>query len=84
MQDSDLAVIAPLVVEHYKWISDNGGTDPETLLASPLSTSQRRLLLERMNDVNVLWSITSPLRRTANVREAQQRHSRAILGETDD
>ena len=71
MKKTDLNVVAPLVVEYYKWLSDNGGTDPQTLLSHPLTATQRRLLLDRMDDVNVVWSITSPLRRAASAENAR-------------
>lgn len=62
MRDGDLNFVAPLVVEYYKWLTDTGGTDPETLLNQPLSPSQLRLLLEKMDDVNVCWAALAGLK----------------------
>ncbi len=73
MCGDDLEVIAPLVVEYYNWLSNNGGRDPQIILEQPLTKVQRKLLLERMDDVNVVWSITSPLRRNAHLRQARRR-----------
>lgn len=70
MPDSDLNVVAPLLVQYYQWLSGNGGTDPAVLLSQRLTASQRRLLLDRMDDVNVVWGFTAPLR--AAVEREQQ------------
>ena len=70
------------VIQYYLWLSDNGGTDPETLLAQPLSKEAKRELLERMDDVNCLWGITAPLRNsrelneTADVPRPEERRTR--------
>ena len=62
MSKSDLEVVAPLVVEYYKWLIGRGGTDPKVLLSKRLTASQREMLLDRLDDTNVVFSITSALR----------------------
>ena len=55
--------VPDLVVRYYNWLSGNpGGTDPRELLEVPLSSAQRQRLIEAMDDVNVVFAITSPLR----------------------
>ena len=83
MSNSDLDVVAPYVVEYYHWLSGNpGGTDPEELLSKPLSREQRQILLERMDDINVLWGITAPLR-TAYEQEHVQRQTIRSVAQKD-
>ena len=72
MLASDLSVVAPLVVLYYKWITNTGGTCLEDLLATPLTHAQRRLLLEKVADVDVVFAATSPLRRVARLTKAGQ------------
>ena len=79
MFDSDPTVVAPLVAEYYQWLSGHGGTDPEVLLSKSLTPSQRRLLLLRMDDINVCWGITAPLRVAAEGSKPAQ-HARGQRG----
>jgi hypothetical protein len=65
MSDTDQALIADMVLEYYNWLIDNGGTSSDDLLSRPLSQPLRRELLERMEDVNVVFAATAPLRRAA-------------------
>lgn len=58
----DLDIAAPLIVRYYEWLSGNGSSDPETILSTPLTAAQRELVLQGMEDVNVVWSLTAPLR----------------------
>jgi len=69
---TDEEVVAPMVIEFYHWLSDNQGTHPDELLSRDLTPSQRRMLLDKMDDVTVLWGLTSSERRAARVREAQR------------
>ena len=65
-QDPDLDVIAPLVVDYYKWLSGHSARGPEEFLVDKkLTLHQRQLFLDRCDDVNLCWSITSPLRNAA-------------------
>ena len=59
----------PLVIEYYSWLAANGGTAPRVLLKKWLTRSQRKYLTERMDDVNMLYSITTPLRRAAQATQ---------------
>ena len=69
--EEDLEVVAPLVVAYYNWLSGNGGSDPETLLARPMSPSARQMLLERIDDVNFVYGLTAPLRNAARYASAK-------------
>ena len=63
MGDADIDVVAPLLCEFYEWLrTEDGGTDPETLLARPLTATQRHQLTARMDDLLVVWGLLSPLR----------------------
>lgn len=70
MKNHDLEVVAPLVVEYYEWMVGRGNVGPEELLSWPLTRPQRKMLLERMDDINVLWGLTAPLREVAEVIRA--------------
>lgn len=63
-QRLDEAVVAPLVAEYYDWLSGNGGTSSDDLLAISLTPSQRKLLLARMDDVTVIYGLTADQRKT--------------------
>lgn len=52
-------------VEYYLFISGNGGTDPESLLATCSSPDEETDLLEAIDDINYLFSLTAPLREAA-------------------
>ena len=65
MSVADETTIAEYVIEYYNWLTDNGGTSSDELLARPMSAEQRRLLLQRMDDVNVVFSATAPIHRAA-------------------
>lgn len=55
--------VPDLVVRYYNWLIGNPkGTDPRELLEMPLTDEQREQLIEAMDDVNVVFAITSPLR----------------------
>jgi hypothetical protein len=56
-QDED--VVTEFVIEYYRWLSGNGGLSSDDLLSLPLPAAQRRLLLERMDDVNVVFALTA-------------------------
>ena len=61
--NNDELLVAEYVIEYYRWLSGNGGTDPETLLfSSNLSSYQVELLKEGIDDINAVWAITAPLR----------------------
>jgi len=62
MPEKDLAIVGPLIVEYYNWVSGNGGTCPKVLLSKALTESQFALLRQRMEDVDVVYALTSPLR----------------------
>lgn len=62
MAHADLDIVGPLIVEYYNWVSGNGGTHPESLLKRPLTESQAALLRQRMEDVDVVYLLTAPLR----------------------
>ena len=69
--DRDLAVVAPLVVDYVRWCANpDTGKKPAELLAMPLTVTQRELLGARMDDVNVLFAITSPMRTAARKQAA--------------
>ena len=57
--------VSHMAVEYYLWLSDNGGTDPDTLLSRTSSPRDRRELLDRMDDINCVWAVTAPLRTAA-------------------
>lgn len=65
MSESDANIVAPLVVQYYEWLSGHSATEPDALLGRTLTPNQRKLLLARMDDVNVIWGITAPLRNAA-------------------
>jgi hypothetical protein len=67
MNKSDVDVAAPLIVQYYEWLSGHGGCSPDLLLALPLTPSQREQLLRGIEDVNLIWSVTAPLRAAAPV-----------------
>jgi len=60
--EETMEFVAPLAVEYYNWLSGNGGVDPRELLAADLTESQRECLLDAMDDINVVYAITEPLR----------------------
>ena len=66
--NADEKVVAPLVVDYYRWLSGNGGRSSDELLSFPLTLPQRRLLLKGMDDVNLLFAITSPVARGLGVQ----------------
>lgn len=54
--------VAHLIIEYYKWLSDNGGTSSDDLLdpvKTPLTAEQKRSLLRNMDNVNVIFGVTS-------------------------
>jgi len=67
--DADTATIAPLFSLYWDWLMGHGGASPEDILKTPLSPTQRKQLLELMEDCSVLYSMTAPLRREAHVRQ---------------
>lgn len=77
MTDQDLDVIAPLAVEYYRWLSGHGGRAPQELLRERLTRTQRRLLLDRLDDVLVVWGITAPLREGPNRDSMRPKNARA-------
>ena len=58
----DESIVAEMLIAYCDWITDNGGTPPDELLARSMTLAQRRLLLDRMDDVAVLYSITGTVR----------------------
>ena len=63
MSDSDLDVVAPLIMKYLKWIKgEPDGVSSDELLKIPLTLTQRKILLARMDDINVLWGMTAPIR----------------------
>lgn len=60
--DECIEFTAAYVVDYYNWLSGNGGKDPRELLAMPLSPTQRACLVDAMDDVNVVFAVTSPIR----------------------
>ena len=70
MSEHDEEIVAEFVVDYYRWLSGNGGRSSDELLALPLPAAQRRLLLERMDDVNVVFALTAPVAR----RSSSKRH----------
>jgi hypothetical protein len=73
MANQDEILVADLIVEYYNWLTDNGGTSSDELLSRTLTPPQRRMLLERMEDVNVVVSATSPMHRAAGNRHSRLR-----------
>lgn len=61
----DLDVIGVHIESYFLWLADDGGVHPDELLSLPLTPRQRRLLLDRMNQLNCLWGLTAPLRADA-------------------
>ena len=72
MSSNDEMIVAPLVLAYYEWLSGNGGTDPETLFANELTEEQRILLKQGIDDVNVIWGITAPLRQASALEELEE------------
>ncbi|HEX3152568.1 MAG TPA: hypothetical protein VHR66_31135 [Gemmataceae bacterium] len=68
MSDDDQALIAELVLEYYNWLTDNGGISSDDLLSRPLTNTQRRELLARMEDVNVVFAATAPIHRALGTK----------------
>lgn len=68
MDLDDETLIAGYVIDYYNWLTDNGGRNSDELLGLSLTPAQRRLLLERMDDVNTVFSVTAPLHRAAGHR----------------
>ena len=63
MSDPDLDIVAPLVMKYLKWMQGKpGGVSSDELLKISLTSTQRRMLLNGMDNINVLWGITAPVR----------------------
>lgn len=61
--EDDVDVIAPLVGEYYDWLAGKGGRSGQEILEQvKLSPNQRRLFLDRCDDVLVIYGITAPIR----------------------
>jgi hypothetical protein len=58
----DLDRVAPLVLDFYLWLADQGGAPPDELLQADLTPAQRRMLLDYCDDVLVVWGETATLR----------------------
>lgn len=72
MQSEDETIVAPLVLAYYEWLSGNGGTDPEMLFTNNLTGDQIAMLKQGINDVNVIWGITAPLRESSAFEETEE------------
>jgi hypothetical protein len=68
MSNVDEALVADLFVEYYNRRTNNNGISSDELLSRPLTAAQRRLLLDRMDDVNIVLSLTTPLHEEAGTR----------------
>ena len=71
MTSKDEMIVAPLVLAYYEWLSGNGGTDPETLFSNDLTSNQIDLLKQGIDDINVIWGITAPLREASVLEEME-------------
>lgn len=64
--DADTRVIAPLVGDYYDWLIGKGGRSVEEILETvKLTQAQRRLLLERCDDVLVCRGVAAHSRTKA-------------------
>ena len=70
MSHDDESLVACLIVEYYNWLTGNGGISSDDLLSRPLTPAQRRLLLAKMDDVNLVYSLTSPIHQDAGSRHS--------------
>lgn len=68
----DERVVAPLIVEYYRWLESDGreGRGPDDLLSLALPRSQRKLLQERMDDV--LIALETAAANTVPMEEARR------------
>ena len=80
MATNDEKTVAPLVLAYYEWLSGNGGTDPKTLFANDLTDEQRVLLKQGIDDVNVVWGITAPLREASMSEELEETFEEKTAG----
>jgi hypothetical protein len=69
--EQEQELVGNQLIAYYDWLSGQGGTDPDVLLAYPHTIAQRKLLLARMDDLNVIMGHLSALRpAVARVMEA--------------
>ena len=68
LSDCERQLIADQLGEYYDWYLGNGGTDPEVLLSYPHTKAQRKLLLARMDDLNVVLGYLGARRSPAPTR----------------
>jgi hypothetical protein len=70
LSDRDLEIIADQVAQYYDWLlDDKTGVGPDELLQYPHTPTQRRFLLQKMDDVLVI---------VAGIRELQQEVDGAV------
>ena len=60
--DEEQELVADHLLEYYAWIIGHGGTHPDKLLSYPHTVEQRKLLLRRMDDLNVILGHLNSLR----------------------
>lgn len=66
MYAEDDRILAGLVLDYYKWLSNGGmGKDPYALFAECRTPSMIARLKEGIEDINFVWCITAPLREAA-------------------
>jgi hypothetical protein len=63
LPEAERDLTAQLIGEYYDWTIGKGGTSSEVILSrTDLSQGQRKFILERMDDINVIGGIMNSIK----------------------